>query len=625
MTLRTGGDPWTAALTIGPDGGAALDHPGIRTIRVAEPDLLALDVWGSDELEELDLSACGPDLRVSVSGCPSLRRLHLPTEGPGASLHLDFGTHPPDLHISGAIAWADLCWDDEDPFGPGGSYDETHHGLGPIRGPSRRDPLRGLLVGRPATPVPEGTQSVILFAGRGPRDLELPPGVRELLVAGAPGVRTLRVGDGRAPLAVELRDLPELETLVLASELASARVEGAPRLRRVTGSGGLMHLQGSGDRLLELPAAWDLVSVIGSQTQELRARYAETVYLEGCDDLRIVVASPDGELVLHDPPGLRVIDGPRRIRLERVTVRQILENALGGTDFERDLALEWVTRRTRPSERVDALEVLHAAASRGWDPARLWQLRCDMHAASSARPRGRLDDGLTWSWLLPEDLAARGWEADLRLWRLCRDAAEACPFPAHAPHPRDFEAVLAESTEPAQLAAIAVTAAREHTAGRACADLVTLLGAALEAGRRAPVIGRIKLAAGAPGQRRQEAARASSFDRVRSVLQALVAMRSHPDAPALADSLASWIGKRMPYAQGLDLLGALRDLGCDEASAQLATFTADPDDEARKQHAMALLMKPPTHSAFGTAAIDQSDASHRQPRALPAPAPEENR
>ena len=37
-----------------------------------------------------------------------------------------------------------------------------------------------------------------------------------------------------------------------------------------------------------------------------------------------------------------------------------------------------------------------------------------------------------------------------------------------------------------------------------------------------------------------------------------------------------------------------RTLGCDEASRHLAGFAADRSDEARKQHAKALLMKPPT-------------------------------
>ncbi len=591
--------PKTVPIEISSDRGAQLSDCRLREARVADPDLLALDVRRSAGLEVLDLSDCGHDLRVTVRESPSLRELRLPADGPGATLHLDFGPQLPNLVASGAIAYADLCWDDEDAYDYGSFREEMHHGLAPVRGRNRRQPLQGLVIGRPSTPIPDDVEFVMLFEGPGPRALTLPGSVRELLIQAAPGVETLCADPPGAALVAELRELPDLVSVAGRAKARLLRITAAPSLEKVTWTGGRIHLTGSGSRLLTLPAPWDSVELVDSSTHELRARYSDWVRLQNCADLQILVASPEGELVLFDPPGMKIIDGPRRIRLERVSPRQILTNALGGTEFERDLALQWVATRVRPSERVEALEVLHAAATKGWNPARLWELRCNMHT-SGAEPGGPIDDGMSWSWVLPDDLAARGWEADLRLWRICKDAATASPFPPPIPDPREFAYVIGGSTEPPHLAALAVTTAREHVAGRPCADLVELLRSSLEAGREARVLGKIRLTGGPRGRQRQEAARALSFDQVRAALQALVAMRTHPEASELAGMLSRWIAQRMPYTQGVDLLGALRDLGCEEATRHLAGFASDRSDEPRKQHAMALLMKAPTHATFAS-------------------------
>jgi hypothetical protein len=85
---------------------------------------------------------------------------------------------------------------------------------------------------------------------------------------------------------------------------------------------------------------------------------------------------------------------------------------------------------------------------------------------------------------------------------------------------------------------------------------------------------------------------------LRGTIRALAHLRRHPRGREAAGLLCRWIGRRMPYAQGLDLLGTLRDLGAAEATPVLAVFAGDPSDRDRRQQAIALLMRQPAQGLF---------------------------
>ena len=254
--------------------------------------------------------------------------------------------------------------------------------------------------------------------------------------------------------------------------------------------------------------------------------------------------------------------------------------------------------------------MLHAAAVLDQNLPRLWQVRCEIHAQACGA-RGEKNDAQAWAWTFPEDLGDRGWEADLRLWRRCMGERAREGWPPSLPDPAVYLATLRTCHEPEQLLAMARSAGRAWAADEGCDDLVDLLGAALDEGARAGrTLGRrIRAATYLQGDGTRKGVPAACFDRARAVLQCLVALRTHPHGPALAGSFARWVGKRMPYEQGLDLLGALRDLGVSEATVELARFASDVSDIERKQQALALLMRPPSGSLLAPRASTNTGAS----------------
>jgi len=128
----------------------------------------------------------------------------------------------------------------------------------------------------------------------------------------------------------------------------------------------------------------------------------------------------------------------------------------------RQLLWDWCGEALDRKGWLYALIALAELAGEAVDPAWLWRLRCRLHANANRDPDS---DGLTpqelacrrWHWALPDDLAQRGWDADLALWLACRRVEAARPFRrliAHSPRPRHL-ATLArhlvargESAEP---------------------------------------------------------------------------------------------------------------------------------------------------------------------------------
>ena len=100
------------------------------------------------------------------------------------------------------------------------------------------------------------------------------------------------------------------------------------------------------------------------------------------------------------------------------------------------------------------------------------------------------------------------------------------------------------------------------------------------------------------GQESDHAVRSVARERVGGLLPCLVHLREHPLALDVVDALCAWIRRRLLNPQGLDVLGGLRDLGVEAATRHIAEIAADHDGTPLGRHAVALLMRPPTHAVF---------------------------
>lgn len=570
---------------------------GVTSANIDTPELHAIDLVDGPDLVSVDLSACAPGLHLRVADCPALRRLGLPRDGSGAYLHLDFGRTLPHLTATGAIADVDFCRLETDELDPYWVDADAEQGVGPLRGRDRRGPLSGMFIGGPEDTVPGQTELVVLQAGTARSELTLPASAREVLLHDLAGLRTLRLPDGASLDWLEAERCPDLLELTGAGRVDRVRIDGAAPLTRLDWSGRHASVARSGSASLLVDAPWQTVSVRESGLRALDARFVDQIEVYSCTDLRRIQASPDAVLVAADVGRLEQVDGVAEIDFVRVTPREILEGAFLGDPRLVDQVVTWLARRHGPSATNDALQVLHACAVAGWSAEPLWDARCTLHARSCLALQVS-DDANTWAWNLPDDLGHLGWEADLRLWRRALGAHRAADAPWSAPDPREFGHVVAEASEPEHLLAIATATARAYLADADDADsLFGLLLGSLDSGaRRGSRLGCEPFKP--PGLARTTdpnvGIRAAAFDRIRGTLALLLRLREYTDAPAAAALLARWVGRRMPYAQGLDLLGALRDLGCGEATASLAGFAGDATEPRRKQHALALLMRAPT-------------------------------
>jgi len=575
-------------------GGAwlALDA-GVRSATVRCPELTAVDLVCSPDLEQIDLSGCVEGLAFTMSECPRLERLVLPSTGPGAVLHLAFGPRLPQLVATGRIADVDLCWMDEDHPPPGPGLWGADEGLGPLRGRERREPLRGLAITRVGGAIPDDVEFVVLVAGGDVETLRLPPQVREAMIADAPALRAVCLAPPARLAAVELGSLPVLDELVGRARVEQLRVEDAPNLARVDWSGRRATIVRSGGPALLIDASLREVLLGESGVRELDARFVDELHLRGCSALRRVVVAPEGRVAVSGYSEIVEVEGAATLEVEEVTLQQIVRGAFQADGGLRAAVLDWLGRRHGRTACLEAVQILHACSTRGWSLPQLWEQRCALHA----RACGGQDDGQRWTWRFPRDLADRGWEADLQLWRRCRDVARATSIRAFEgptwTDPVEYRFALAASSEPHHLLAMANAAWRLADAGEPTGDLVALLVEALEHGATR---GALLFDPAADGQ--VDGVPARVFDRLKGVSRALLGLRQEPGGARATALFCRWIGRRLPNDQGLDLLGALRDLGSPDATEVLAAFAADPKHPARRRRALALLMKPPTHAVL---------------------------
>ena len=569
--------------------------PGVTHVRVRHPSVKALSFGGPD-LEVIDLRGCPPGMRLQFHAGPALREIHLPSSGPGASLCVSFLGPPTPLQLTGHVAQVDLCWGRPslDPAEPHG----VRHGLGPLRGLHDDSEFDGMWIGTIDAAPAAAAEVIVVLGGSGVPRWTVPAGAKVVVIDGVDDLLEVDLGGNRILRAVELSELPELRSLTGRGHAAFARLDGCRELGSVGCAGRILTVRDADVEELSVLGAWEELDISRSDIRALLASRVDRVRVGECYRIERLVTSPEADVSLYHGVDLSTLEGACGIRLEHVNIAAITGEALGRDPELLDRALGWLESRKGPTECLQAIQLLHAAAVMGQDLPRLWQVRCAIHSNACAKA-GHLDDAAVWSWAFPDDLSDRGWEADLRLWRRCMQERALADWPPGHPDPAAYLPTLRLSHEPEHLLAMARAALRARQAGQDVGDLVDLLAAALdEGGRAGRVLGKREPGSVDP---RVVGVRAASFDRARGVLQCLVGLREHERGPELVAAFCRWTGRRMPYKQGLDLLGALRDLGAAEATVQLADFAADPSDLERKQHAMALLMRRPGRTLLAAA------------------------
>lgn len=530
---------------------SALIRPQCVEARIHGPDLIAIDVIGSVELELLDLSLCAPGMVVAVRDCPNLRMIYVPEFGVGATFHVDFGERAPRLEIRGAVSDFDACW-----------FNAEHGASRQLNTPSgreRRGPLTNAWLGDVAS-VPDDAELVMIVDPVCSAGVVSPIGAMELVVSDTSGVSTVRLATPHGNAACRLFACPDVVRLEVTSSMRRVRVARCPRLSQVVGGGATLSItSGACDvPVLDASGAWDRVRLAYSPTRALLCDLAENVRIGLCPNLTRVRALAGTQIVFWGATFPQV-EGGASIEIEPLSER-MLDDALETGQAElREAVVGWCERPAKPKRALRAIQLLAAALRAGHDPVRVWEARCNL--ANRARGPRRFQRSVdeAWTWCFPDDLGDRGWNADLAIWRACHE---------HSAAAAAFGPIIVAHGDPEHLAALA--SAWRQTAPGAADDVLLgrLLLEALTAGASS---GR-----GIDGQ--QEGGRGASpldVTRLQTLIEVLAVQRRRVTRQTLPTVLADWVHRRLPNESGFELLGLLRVLGCARAVHHLTAAVAD--------------------------------------------------
>ena len=544
--------------------------PSDERLVVAGERLRSLDVTDGDSLTELDLRGCASPIHLAVDRCPTLRRILVPTTGPGAVVHLHLGDRTPHIAVDGLVDEVDMAW-----------LDDGDARTLRIAKPRRRSALDGAYIGpvagRPAT----AEVMYIVDPDGAPPSLDLPHAV-QVGIFYTPGLEEVRLGRDHRRLSLEAMGCPDLKHVHIGHHLWTGRLLRCPSLADITGQGRML-LVGEGSARVDTLTGLGPWTSVFLHRAEMRAVHIDLVHhinAAYCQRLQRVRSHADATVVVGAGT-LPEVEGGGSVRVEPLSDDAIVAQVRDGDATMRRALLQWCARDGKPRKALRALEVLKALAEQGEDLTDLWETRMALYLRQTGGNELRQR---TWAWSFPEDLAQRGWRADLQLWTACR---------LEDPAARAFEPLLWSATEPAQLEALGAVWVDNALTARERTLLGEVFLAALQHGARGGGTLPLDHPDHIPSY-------AEELRRLQSVLGSLARAREEAVCPKLVEAYCGWLVRRMPTEDGLNLLGALRALGSKEAGHALARIAADNEryDEVLRRVALMQVISPVRERLF---------------------------
>jgi hypothetical protein len=496
----------------------------------------------SPGLRILTLADCPDLVHLDRTACAALRWIAVTGCPALRSLALPPSGPGPDVHVDFGAASPVL-----DISGAAGDFDCCWDGgtAAMPRAAARGTVLDGVHVGpfRSATLSRAGLV-VLIGAAEAVTSLIVPTegAMRALVVDGCAALAGVQLGNLRA---AKLHNLPVLAR-VAASGIDTLRVTSCPEIRRVDGHGTTLTVVDSAVHGLEVRGPWHGLTCRGVGANAVIAPLVGTLDLPGAT--RGEQAEP--------------------------LLRTMAAAAAAGDTKARDSLLAWCRRVRTPHGVLGALQVLALLLSAGVQPRLLWDIR-------EALRNRQGEAHSSWHWKLPEDLGQRGWDADLRLWLACPE------LPGSA-----LEAGEPAEWKPVHLATL-VGGLRDFADRPEEKRLLSVLRRALRT---------------SSSHFRRKAARGLSAldrDRLRRVMQGLVALRHHAFCPRLVAAFCAWLNRTLKGEARLDLLGAMHLLGAQaatEALIRLATKCGLSAAERDRALAHAFAPARSSHLCFAEAA-----------------------
>lgn len=403
-------------------GGCRLESVRDTELTLGDPRLKALDLVQAPELARLRISKQATDspLHLMLEATPALTRLELPHSSHGAILHLTGTDAIRELVIDGPVAQIDANWQsarflmERDPH---------------------QSPWQRVRVVTPAqVEVLTPGQGLVIVVGQGDEQtnhLRLQEG-DDWLVLGGERIQHVQIS---SPGRVCLQNMPALTTLNGNAGEATVEVTDAPRLKRVSGAGRHITLRQTGPASpsLTIADAWAEATLRCPQLEELHFPNAQALTLYDCHRLNSVELPLGVPTECHGSVPDSLLTSSR-LFMDESTLKRHLEAVHQGDHNQVRTLLHVLSHRYKREEVVTALRSLQSLCEADVNPDSLWCARQELLARQLKLPRRKRSLELTrgefaraakrWEWRLPEDLAQEGLQADLAIWRYCRQHSE---------------------------------------------------------------------------------------------------------------------------------------------------------------------------------------------------------
>ncbi|MEN9798808.1 MAG: hypothetical protein RL653_2504 [Pseudomonadota bacterium] len=526
-----------------PDGaaGARVHLPaGTARAAISGLGLQAVDILADGALVELHLSGCGPGLFVTLQGTERLERLSVPETGPGAVLFLALSTLSTPLRVDGAVQCLDVACTDA--RGRPASFRVDGDG----------EVFRGAWLGSGGT-VPHAEAGVVALCDGN---------VDGAWLSHATAVRAMVLSRCRAraglstPCALRSLVLSDVETPSLSFQATEfVRLERCNSLASISGhSGRLVIRGGSNVPVLTITGHVGEADIFDIRCTSLHIPSAQRLALQANEQLRELHTLASDDMIVdisggHSPK----IFGRKNVAVRPLTPEDIEHEFLHGTEAGRAGMLTWARNCKKTGEYWLALQVLASAIDTGLPAGRAWKDRCEL------TPRGR--GAGAWEWNFPDDLAVRGWTADVRLWLRC--------LAEEVPEAIAYAEIMASGTQPAHLAALLAVAASTDLSDDERTLLTEMALRALEHGTKDGERLDMKVK---EGKRTRVGISAVNADWLQQAFRALLELAPLPVSRTLARAWADWLFARAPIVEGVQVLGGLAAHGCERAQGHLVTL-----------------------------------------------------
>lgn len=395
-------------------------------LTVRDNSLYALDIVDAPNLTTLNIEKLQTNQvpHLLIENAPRLQRIKLPTEQPGAIIHLSTNHAPGEFTIEGAVCEIDAAW-------PGVQFRQEAC--------SHRKNWNRVIICSPEQATKTSmTEGLVIVTGKVPAQLEhLALGNHcDWLLTDIDRITHVQI---MTTGSVTVDQLPALRTVFSTNHQLQLSITRTPSLRRISGCGELVLIRQSDwqEKQLTIDGRWNHAKIASDQLEQLSFKEGRSLIVYHCSRLKMADLALGMDIECHGALPAPLAESARFF-FEEAPLNNNIEALRAGDMSVLPVTLRILGGAHEPAQVVHCLQQLVALCVLEIAPEQIWECRRELsarHHNARYRPKTRalrplnqaamVKADFNWHWHLPEDLAPQGWEADLDIWTYCKNVVPA--------------------------------------------------------------------------------------------------------------------------------------------------------------------------------------------------------